>query len=188
MKPKFTRLGTFALVTAFSFAPLALGQEGAGSPSSPPSSPSGSTDQHYTGSSSIKDSAKSAGSTVENGAKSAYHGVRSSAVTALAKAALLKDDQTRHSTIHIHTAKNGVVTLSGRVASKATADHAEEVVARLDGVKSVRNRLKYENSTSSDENAPSRMHENAPSTNQQAPSATEPNAPAERMAPPAAAQ
>jgi BON domain len=184
MNSKIPWTGIFALATAFSFAPFAFGQEGAGSAASPPSSVSGSSDQHYSGASSIRDSAANAGSAVENGARTAYHGVKSSAITAEAKAALLKDAQTRHTTIHVSTT-DGIVTLSGRVPTRTTAEHAAEVVARQDGVKGVRNRLKLSNH-SSDENAPSAMHEQAPAPS--APAPTEPNAPAERMAQPPYAQ
>jgi osmotically-inducible protein OsmY len=39
-------------------------------------------------------------------------------------------------------ASNGRVKLSGQVGSKAAAEHAQQVVAQIDGVKSVDNELK----------------------------------------------
>ena len=68
--------------------------------------------------------------------------LKDSILTAKAKAALGKDEQTRNSAIQIATA-NGIVVLSGRVDSKANADHAQAIVARLKGVKDVRNELTY---------------------------------------------
>jgi hyperosmotically inducible protein len=66
--------------------------------------------------------------------------LKDSILTAKAKAALGKDKQTRHSAIQIATA-NGIVVLSGRVNSKAGADRAQEIVARLKGVKDIHNEL-----------------------------------------------
>jgi osmotically-inducible protein OsmY len=57
------------------------------------------------------------------------------------KVALASDPQMKGSTIDV-AAANGTVTLSGRVDSKATAEHAQQVVAQIDGVKSVDNELK----------------------------------------------
>jgi len=76
--------------------------------------------------------------------------LKDSILTAKANAALGKDEQTRHSAIQIATA-NGIVVLNGRVDSKADADRAQAIVARLKGVKDVRNELTYR--TSSDDKA-----------------------------------
>jgi hyperosmotically inducible periplasmic protein len=58
-----------------------------------------------------------------------------------AKAALASDPATKDATIEVE-ASNGMVKLTGQVDSKATAEHAQQVVAQIDGVKSVDNELK----------------------------------------------
>jgi osmotically-inducible protein OsmY len=55
--------------------------------------------------------------------------VKDSLLTARAKVALVEDSQTKNSTIHVSTT-NGLVTIVGQVDSKATAQRAQEVVAR----------------------------------------------------------
>ncbi len=143
MKPRIGLVAIFTLGAALSLAPSGLAQEGGGNPE-PTASPSSS--DHYTGADSVKDSAKHAASEAANDTRSAFHTVKrktkSAAITTEAKTALLKDPETRHSTIHV-TTNRGVVTLTGKVASSGTAQHAQEVVARLEGVRAVRNRLKY---------------------------------------------
>ena len=57
------------------------------------------------------------------------------------KAALASDPSTKDATIEI-AASNGTVKLTGQVDSKATAERAQQVVAQIDGVKSVDNELK----------------------------------------------
>ncbi len=66
------------------------------------------------------------------------------ALTANTKAALSADKATAGAAdaIHVQTT-DGVVTLTGDVASQATAEHAQKVVARLLGVRDVVNDLKY---------------------------------------------
>src|SRR5260370_8318809 len=68
--------------------------------------------------------------------------MKDSIMTEKEEAAVGKEKQTRHSAIQIATA-NGIVVLSGRVNSKAGADRAQEIVARLKGVKDVHNELMY---------------------------------------------
>jgi osmotically-inducible protein OsmY len=57
------------------------------------------------------------------------------------KAALATDPSTNGARIHV-AAKDGLVTLSGDVDSNATREHAQQVVAQINGVKSVDNELK----------------------------------------------
>ena len=57
------------------------------------------------------------------------------------KAALGSDPATKDATIEV-AASNGTVKLSGQVGSKAAAEHAQQGVAQIDGVKSVDNELK----------------------------------------------
>jgi hyperosmotically inducible protein len=66
------------------------------------------------------------------------------ALTAKIKDALLADKATAGAAdaIHVQTT-NGIVTLTGDVASQATAEHAQAVAARLLGVRDVVNDLKY---------------------------------------------
>jgi hyperosmotically inducible periplasmic protein len=66
------------------------------------------------------------------------------ALTANAKDALLADKATAGAAdaIHVQTT-DGIVTLTGDVASQATAERAQKVTARLLGVRDVVNDLKY---------------------------------------------
>jgi osmotically-inducible protein OsmY len=66
------------------------------------------------------------------------------AITTKVKAALTNDKYTSGATdaIHVQT-DGGVVTLTGDVASQATAVHAQTLVAQLTGVRDVVNDLKY---------------------------------------------
>ena len=57
------------------------------------------------------------------------------------KATLASDPSTKDATIEV-AASNGTVKLTGQVDSKATAEHAQQVVAQINGVKSVDNELK----------------------------------------------
>src|SRR5712692_5336998 len=146
MKAKIGLLGISVLSAAVSISPFAFAQEG----------PYGRTPV-LTGSASTKGNSAEAArgdatSKVKEGNdyRKARAELKDSILTAKAKAALGKDKQTRHSAIQIATA-NGIVVLSGRVNSKAGADRAQEIVARLKGVKDVRNELTYR--TSSDDKA-----------------------------------
>ena len=68
--------------------------------------------------------------------------MKDSVLTTKAKAELLRNEQTKDSTIHVSTYR-GVVTLTGEVDLKEKAEQAQEVVARIDGVKNIRNELIY---------------------------------------------
>jgi hyperosmotically inducible protein len=145
MQPKINLLSTSILAAGILFSPLVFAQENPGN-ADPAATPSPSVEQSTSTSESVKESIGNAASDVEEGAKNAYHKasseITSTKITAKAKAALLTDDNTKHSTINVKT-KRGVVTLSGKVDSEATAQHAQEVVSQIEGVKEVRNRLKY---------------------------------------------
>jgi hypothetical protein len=72
------------------------------------------------------------------------------AITANTKAALSADKETAGAGDAIHVQTNdGIVTLTGDVASQATAEHAQTVTARLLGVRDVVNDLKYPHSPGS---------------------------------------
>jgi osmotically-inducible protein OsmY len=61
--------------------------------------------------------------------------------TAKVKAALLGDELTAHSQIHVSTAA-GVVALSGNVPSPDVAARAQQLAKQTEGVKAVVNELK----------------------------------------------
>jgi len=77
------------------------------------------------------------------------------AITAKAKAALTNDKNTSGASdaIHVQT-DGGVVTLTGDVASQATAEHAQTVIAQLCGVRDVVNDLKYPHVAGGDDSSP----------------------------------
>jgi len=66
------------------------------------------------------------------------------AITAKVKSALTRDrdTSTAFEAIHVQT-YGGIVTLTGDVASPATAEHAQTVVAQVSGVRDVVNDLNY---------------------------------------------
>jgi osmotically-inducible protein OsmY len=57
------------------------------------------------------------------------------------RAALANDPGTNEASIYV-AAKDGMVTLSGQVDSGGTKRRAQQLVAQIDGVKSVENHLK----------------------------------------------
>jgi uncharacterized protein (UPF0210 family) len=183
MRPKNVLLGIPILAVAIALPPFALAQESAESPAA-----SSSTDQGASASESVKESAisggdevkegaENAGSAVANTASRAYHKsarfVKDSVLTTKAKAQLMRDEETKNSTIHVSTHR-GVVTLTGEVDSKEKAEQAQEVVAQIDGVKNIRNELIYPGSAAGP----------APSAPPMSSSPAEPTAPAEQVAPP----
>ena len=100
---------------------------------------------------SASDSMHQAGADTENAASStghavvdAYHGTKTAtvdtALTAKVKAALDKDEVTRHEDIHVKTVAS-VVTLRGKVSSTSVADEAVHLAQQTSGVQSVRNKL-----------------------------------------------
>jgi len=141
MRTKLNILGIGILAAGMSFSPALFAQENpSNAEPQATNSPSESTGQE------MKHSVGNAASDVESGTRHAYHKVgselKSSDITLKAKTALLRDAETKHSTIHVKT-KSGVVTLSGKVDSEQIAEHAQQVVAGIEGVKEVRNNLKY---------------------------------------------
>ena len=140
MKAEIRLLSISVFAAIIAISPFALAQEGTYSEPAPAAAPSIHKDN------SIEHSVKRAASKVKAKTETVYHNVDTklgnAELTAKAKAALLEDKQTKKSTIHV-SSTNGVVTLSGKVNSKATAEHAQEVVAQLVGVRLVRNDLKF---------------------------------------------
>jgi hyperosmotically inducible protein len=82
------------------------------------------------------------GSNAGNKTVTALHDLKT---TAKVKAALLGDQLTMHSHIHVNTAA-GVVTLSGNVISPYVAARAEELAKQTEGVKEVVNKMKLSQS------------------------------------------
>ncbi|HEX4210991.1 MAG TPA: BON domain-containing protein [Candidatus Binataceae bacterium] len=74
----------------------------------------------------------------------AYHGTKTATIdtmlTAKVKAALDRDDMTKHEDIHVKTVAS-VVTLRGKVTSASVADHAVNLAEQTAGVKGVKNRM-----------------------------------------------
>jgi hyperosmotically inducible protein len=157
MKAKIGLLGISVLTAAVSISPFALAQEGPNG-RTPVSTASASTKGN-----SAEAAREDATSKVKEGSdyRKARAELKDSILTAKAKAALGRDEQTRHSAIQIATA-NGIVVLSGRVDSKAGADRAQAIVARLKGVKDVHNELMYR--ASGDERVTPAEHESAMTT------------------------
>jgi len=188
MKPKRGLLGISALAVTISLSPFAFAQEDTGQSSGSPVASPSAIDQGEGIGQSAKDSAKNGAAELKKGAESAaskvarttrraYHKgaaeLRDSMLTAKAKTALLRNEETKHSTIHVST-ESGVVTLSGAVNSKERAEQAQEVVAQIDGVKNIRNDLTYPGSATVPES----------SASPEPKVAEDPTAPVERIAPP----
>lgn len=93
-----------------------------------------------------KEAAENAGSAAESGAKKAYHkvsrGVSDAMLKSKVKSVLYENRDTKNESITV-SAHKGVVKLTGRVKSRASAQEANEIVARLDGVNKVKNELRY---------------------------------------------
>ncbi|MFV9669954.1 molecular chaperone OsmY [Pantoea sp. ARC607] len=92
--------------------------------------------------------ADSAGSKIDSSMKKVDGFMDDSAITAKAKAALVDDDAIKSTDISVKT-HQGVVTLSGFVTSQEQAEKAVAVVQKIEGVKSVSDKLHVRDSKSS---------------------------------------
>jgi osmotically-inducible protein OsmY len=181
MRPKNVLLGIPILAAAIALPPFAFAQEAAGSPAASSSTDQGASESvkqsAKSGATEVKEGAENAASGVADTAKRAYHKgaavLKDSVLTTKAKAALLRNEETKDSTIHVSTHR-GVVALMGQVDSKEKAEQAQEVVAQIDGVKNIRNELIYPGSATGP----------APSAPPVSSAPAEPAAPAENVAPP----
>ncbi len=183
MRSKQVLFGIPILAAAIALPPFAFGQESAGSPAASPSTDQGASMSESvkqfanSGATEVKEGAENAASDVANTAKRAYHKgaaeLKDSVLTTKAKAALLRNEETKDSTIHVSTHR-GVVTLMGKVDSKEKAEQAQEVVTRVDGVKNIRNELIH----------PASATGPAPSAPPVYSVPAEPTAPAEKVPPP----
>jgi len=92
--------------------------------------------------------ADSAGSKIDSSMKKVDGYMDDSGITAKAKAALVDDDAIKSTDISVKT-HSGVVTLSGFVTSQEQAEKAVAVVQKIEGVKSVSDKLHVRDSKSS---------------------------------------
>lgn len=95
---------------------------------------------------SMTNAADSAGSKVDSSMKKVGNYMDDSGVTAKVKAALVDDDAIKSTDISVKT-NNGVVTLSGFVATQDQAEKAVAVTKSIEGVKSVSDKLHVKDST-----------------------------------------
>ncbi|AJC65050.1 molecular chaperone OsmY [Dickeya zeae] len=84
--------------------------------------------------------AQTAGKTIDNSIQQATDYVDDSTLTARVKSALLKDETLDSNDISVST-HDGVVTLSGFIASQQMATGAVKIAAQTEGVKSVSDKL-----------------------------------------------
>lgn len=92
--------------------------------------------------------ADSAGSKIDSSIKKVDGYMDDSGITAKAKAALVDDDAIKSTDISVKT-HSGVVTLSGFVTSQDQAEKAVAVVQKIEGVKSVSDKLHVRDSKAS---------------------------------------
>ena len=92
--------------------------------------------------------ADSAGSKIDSSMKKVDGYMDDSGITAKAKAALVDDDAIKSTDISVKT-HSGVVTLSGFVTSQDQAEKAVAVVQKIEGVKSVNDKLHVRDSKAS---------------------------------------
>ncbi|MDU6410390.1 MAG: molecular chaperone OsmY [Yersiniaceae bacterium] len=87
-----------------------------------------------------ENAADTAGAKIDSSVNKVSNYMGDSAVTAKVKSALVDDDAIKSTDISVDTT-NGVVTLSGFVASQAEADKAVAAAKKVEGVKSVSDKL-----------------------------------------------
>ncbi|MEH2920587.1 molecular chaperone OsmY [Samsonia erythrinae] len=91
--------------------------------------------------------ADTTGAKIDSSANKASGYMSDSAITAKVKSALLEDKSITSSDISVETS-NGVVTLSGFVGSQALGTHAVDIATKVDGVKSVSDKLQVKDASS----------------------------------------
>ncbi|MEN3753551.1 molecular chaperone OsmY [Mangrovibacter yixingensis] len=91
--------------------------------------------------------ADSAGQKIDSSVTKVGNFMDDSAITAKVKSALMNNDSVKSTDISVDTDK-GVVTLSGFVTSQKLAETAVNVAQRVDGVKSVSDKLQVKDSDS----------------------------------------
>lgn len=93
-----------------------------------------------------QNTADSAGSKIDSSMKKVDGFMDDSAITAKAKAALVDDETIKSTDISVETTQKGVVTLSGFVSSQDQAEKAVALVKKVEGVKSVSDKLHVKDS------------------------------------------
>ena len=88
----------------------------------------------------IKEGVEKTGDQIEEGAEKAGTAVKDASITSAVKVKFAADDQVKALDIDVDT-KNGVVRLSGTVATDNEATRAVEIAQAVDGVKKVRSNL-----------------------------------------------
>jgi len=88
----------------------------------------------------IKEGVDKTGDQIEEGAEKAGTAVKDASITSAVKLKFAADDQVKALDIDVDT-KNGVVRLSGTVATDDEATRAVEIAQAVDGVKKVRSNL-----------------------------------------------
>jgi hyperosmotically inducible protein len=87
-------------------------------------------------------SASDAGSSIKHALNATADEASDAALTTKVKTALLSDKRAKKYTIQIES-DQGVVTLTGAVASPSAATHVQTVASNVSGVKSVNNQLTW---------------------------------------------
>jgi hyperosmotically inducible protein len=93
----------------------------------------------------IKDAGSATAHSVEHAAKGTAYEASDATLTTKVKAKLLADAKTRPYSVHVES-DQGTVTLEGAVDSPDAAKYVETVVASVDGVQTVNNKLTWPNS------------------------------------------
>lgn len=96
----------------------------------------------------VQSSADSAGAKINSSVKKVSGYMDDSGVTAKVKAALVNDDAIKSTDISVKT-DSGVVTLSGFVSSQDQAELAVAAAKKVEGVKSISDKLQVKDSTKS---------------------------------------
>ncbi|MFP9231115.1 molecular chaperone OsmY [Pectobacterium cacticida] len=91
--------------------------------------------------------ATTTGEKIDHSANKASSYMSDSAITARVKSALLADKSVTSSDISVETS-NGIVTLSGFVGSQALSAHAVDIATRVEGVRSVSDKLQVKDTPS----------------------------------------
>jgi hyperosmotically inducible periplasmic protein len=89
----------------------------------------------------IGEETKEVGRDIKEGVQEAGSELKDAGITTAVKAKFAADDLVKASNIDVDT-ENGVVTLNGTVGSKKESTQAVTLAKTVDGVRSVRNRLK----------------------------------------------
>jgi hyperosmotically inducible periplasmic protein len=90
----------------------------------------------------IKNAAAETGESAEHAARGTVDQMSDASLTTKVKAALMRDERTRKYSIHVES-DAGVVTIDGAVKSRSRAKYVQSVVAAVEGVRTVNNKLTW---------------------------------------------